>query len=88
MNSRTIKSMLLLQGVESNPGPKSNLAIRTYNCNGLGNTDKCRRILIKVRKEVDHGGIVLLQETHIKNEKIIKTYWKGSYVTSCISTNH
>ena len=28
MNSGTIKSLLLLQGVESNPGPKSNLTIR------------------------------------------------------------
>ena len=54
--------MLLTPNVESNPGPKSNLAIRTYNCNGLGNTDKFRRILIKVKKEVDKSGIVLLQE--------------------------
>ena len=50
--------------MESNPGPKSNLSIKTYNCNGLENTDKSRRVLLKV---------VLLQETHIKNENIIKT---------------
>ena len=29
----------------------------------------------------------MLQETHIKNETINKTYWKGGYVSSCISTN-
>ena len=65
-------TMLLRQGVESNPGPlihkihKSNVSVRTYNCNGLGVTDKSRRILIKIRKEVASGGIIMLQETHIK----------------------
>ena len=29
----------------------------------------------------------MLQETHIKNENIIETYWKGWHVSSCISTN-
>ena len=41
--------MLLMGGIESNPGPRSNLAVGTYNCNGLGNTDKFRRILTKIR---------------------------------------
>ena len=53
----------------------------------LGNTDKFRRVLIKIRKEVSHGGIMLLQETHIMNENIIKSYWRGGYSSSCISTN-
>ena len=58
------------------PGPelvihKSNVSVRTYNCNGLGVTDKFRRILVKIRKETESGGIVLLQETHIKKKKII-----------------
>lgn len=85
--------LLLMQGVESNPGPgeakdkKPNLTIRSYNCNGLGNLDKFRRVLIKVRDEVRKGGIVLLQETHIVDEKIIETYWKMKYSTSCVSTN-
>ena len=30
---------------------------------------------------------MLLQETHIKDEEIIKLYWRGGYVSSCISTN-
>ena len=64
-----------------------NLSVRTYNCNGLGNIDKFRRVLVNVRREVDHGGVVLLQETHIKDENIIKSYWRGGYVSSCISTN-
>ena len=48
-----IKLMLLRQGIESNPGPgpghghvpqRANVSVRTYNCNGLGVTDKFRRI--------------------------------------------
>ena len=70
MNGIMIHVMLLRQCVESNPGPvlgsvqKSNMSVRTYNCNGLGVIDKFRRILIKIRREVGSGGIVLLQETH------------------------
>ena len=93
MNRIMIDVMLLRQCIEINPGPvtgsvqKSNVSVRTYNCNGLGVINKFRRILIKIRGETGSGGIVLLQETHIKNEKIIDTYWKGGYVSSCISTN-
>ena len=78
---RVLISLLLpRQNIETNPGPqatfepKCNLSVRTYNCNGLGDTNKFRRILVNVKKEIGHGGIVLLQETHIKNENIIKTY--------------
>ena len=87
MNALTIKYMLLIGGVESNPGPaqpnvkgacleKSILTIRTYNCNGLGKLDKFRRLLIKCRDEVKKGGVVLLQETHVIDTHLISTYWK------------
>ena len=54
-----IDMLLLRQGIESNPGPvnpinpklKTNLAVRTYNCNGLGNTDKFRRIEISMERD-------------------------------------
>ena len=46
------------------------VVIRTYNTNGLGNLDKLRRLLIKARTEVRKGGILLLQETHVKDENI------------------
>ena len=69
-----------MQNVESNPGPendiKPNVIIRTYNCNGLGNTNKFRRLLIKLKPEVQHGGIALLQETLIVDECLIGLYWK------------
>ena len=29
----------------------------------------------------------MLQETHIKNQNIIDSYWKGGFVSCCISTN-
>ena len=91
IRAKTIANMLLKQNVESNPGPESNIkpnvAIRTYNCNGLGNTNKFRRLLTKLRPEVQQGGIALLQETHIVDENLIKLYWKMNFVTSCVSTN-
>jgi exonuclease III len=92
MKHRNILRILILGGIETNPGPstnvmpKSNLTVRTYNCNGLGNINKFRRLLIKIRDEVKKGGIVLLQETHITDENLIKTYCKMNYATSCVST--
>ena len=35
---------------------------------------------MNVRSEVSRGGVVLLQETHIKDKNIIKSYWRGGYV--------
>ena len=36
---------------------------------GLGERGKFRRVLVKSREEVKHGGIVLLQETYNKVKK-------------------
>jgi exonuclease III len=91
IRARIIALLLLRQNVESNPGPdksiKPNVSVRTYNCNGLGNVSKFRRLLIKLRLEVQRGGIALLQETHIVDENLIKLYWKMNFVSSCVSTN-
>ena len=61
IRSKTLAILLLRQNIESNPGPendtKSNVVVRTYNCNGLGNINKFRRLLIKLKPEVQHGGI-------------------------------
>ena len=46
--------------------------VGSYNCNGLSELTKFRRLLIKLRKEVEHGGIALLQETDFKDENIIE----------------
>ena len=62
--------MLLLQyGISPNPGPanikKSNLSFVTYNCRGLMDSRKLRRVFAKVGPLVDKNCIVALQETQI-----------------------
>ena len=65
-----VRLLLLTQNIESSPGLRYNMSVRTFNSNGLGNVDKLRRLLVKIRMETNNGGIVLLQETHIKDENI------------------
>jgi hypothetical protein len=70
VRNKTISTLLLRENIEANPGPnnckiKPNLTLRTFNCNGLGDINKFRRVLTKLRKEVQSGGIAMLQETHI-----------------------
>ena len=55
--------LLKCQEVELNPSPKiikPNLTITTFNCNGLGDLNKFRRILIKASNEVKNGGVSLV----------------------------
>jgi hypothetical protein len=40
-----------------------------------------------LRREVQLGGIALLQETHIVNEKLMTFYWNINFVYSCVITN-
>jgi hypothetical protein len=77
IRNKTIPTLLLRENIEANPGPsngkvKPNLTLRTFNCNGLGDINKFRRVLTKLRQEVQSGGIAMLQETHIMNENLIK----------------
>jgi hypothetical protein len=79
MLSLTIYLDLLRQNVESNPGmAKSNntLTVISYNANGLGDKTKLRRLLAKVEPIVSKGGIILLQETHLKETNYLKLIWK------------
>ena len=43
-------------------------------------------MISKVNKEDRKGGMVLLQEIHIKDEDLIKRHWKMNYFTSCVCT--
>jgi hypothetical protein len=68
--------MLLKRGnVELNPGPKiqnvrqRSIDIVTYNCNGLVNRNKLKRVMAKADVIARNGGIVMLQETHVTNER-------------------
>ncbi len=79
------EDLLVAQGVHPNPGPPQGvkcekLGIITYNCRGLRNTVKLRRILLKLDKLVNAGTIVLLQETHEINVKFLVDNWKHQFV--------
>ena len=86
-----IDKLLLIQNVEKNPGPvdvslpETNFSVRTYNSNGLGEINKLRSLLIKVKSEVKQGGIVLLQETHLNDDKVIEMHWKMSCGLRCVN---
>ena len=79
------EDLLVAQGVHPNPGPPQkgkceNLNIITYNCRGLRNTTKLRRILLKLDKLVNGGAIIALQETHEINLKFLVDNWKHQFV--------
>ena len=80
--------LLLSQGVEGNPGPQNmNIEIVTYNCNGLGDQRKLRRLLTKLDKKVKNGAIVFLQETHIVKTAYLDSIWKNKYLSNGVRTN-
>ncbi len=88
IRKQTIDKLLLMGNVEINPGPNqdtnptqkysltnSKMDIMTYNCNGMGNFVKRKRILRKASEIVKKGGIVMLQETHLtSNDQVTSTY--------------
>jgi len=80
----TIKLTLVKQNVERNPGP---LSIVTYNCNGLGNQTKLKRLIRKVQPMVERGAIIMLQETHLINIDYLKLMYKHKIISNCVRTN-
>jgi hypothetical protein len=85
--SLTIYLTLLMQGIERQPGTKANLSILTYNCNGLGDQKKLKRLLMKAGKIVEGGGIILLLETHLVNTSYLEMFWKQDFLSNCVRTN-
>ena len=89
--SLTIYMLLLQYGISPNPGPenikKSNLSFITYNCRGLMDVRKLRRVLAKVGPLVDKNCIVALQETHKIDDRIFKLYWKHNFIRNCNHSN-
>ena len=86
--------LLIRHGIHPHPGPhdnversRSNLSIITYNCRGLRNLGKLRRILAKLGCLVNKGAIIALQETHAVEEKHLITYWKHKYIMNCKSND-
>ena len=93
IRSKTIRDLLIRGTVELNPGPVDNfmknkvVKIVTYNCNGLGNRQKRSRILEKANNIAGKGGIVMLQETHIVKEELIKERIKQNFWLNPFSSN-
>jgi exonuclease III len=90
MLSLTIYLTLLVQGIERQPGPvskRSKLSILTYNCNGLSDQKKLKRLLIKLNVMVNKGCIVFLQETHIVDTKYLEMIWRRGFLSNCVKTN-
>jgi len=93
--SKTLINLLLQIGnLELNPGPESNhqitkkaISIVTYNCNGLGERKKLKRVMDKVAGITNKGGIVMLQETHLTDEKLIPQYFKGNFKLNGFKSN-
>jgi exonuclease III len=90
MLSITIFLKLLRENVESNPGMKQNssmISVLTYNCNGLGDPKKLKRLLTKLTNKVDQSCIVFLQETHIIDTSYLNTLWQNKFESNCSKTN-
>ena len=100
LRHKLIQSLLARQGVHPNPGPmgdrgvsvqsnvvKSDLVFMTYNCRGLNNVEKLRRLFGKLNQLVNQNYIVALQETHRINDRIFNLYWKEGFIKNCNSTN-
>jgi len=90
VTSLTIYLQLICQSIEINPGPTNTpqtVSIITYNTNGLADVKKLKRLLKKVDTIVNQGGIIMLQETHLKNDLYLKSIWKHSYVINCKRSN-
>ena len=90
----TISMMLLVNGVHPNPGPltnmksgKSDINFLTYNCRGLMEGNKLKRLLAKLSVLVNRNCIVALQETHNINPKILDSNWKHKYIRNCSHSN-
>ena len=92
MLSITIYLELLRQNIKSNPGMETTtkkliLSVITFNTNGLGDKKKLKRLLTKVGPLVNKGGIILLQETHLKDTSYLSSIWKHNFASNCSKTN-
>jgi len=88
--SERMKKFLQLQlirgGVHPNPGPQgkeNNLTFVTYNCRGLKEISKLRRLMSKINKLVEQNHIVALQETHKVDERALQIFCKQKFFKNC-----
>jgi len=80
-----LEQKLLTSGdIETNPGPKGKLRLFTYNIRGCATYDKLKRIINYCygRAKKTDRLFFSLQETHIKNDKLLKCLWRDLFVLS------
>ncbi len=89
--SMIIYLLLMQYGISPNPGPentkKPSLSFVPYNCRGLMDVRKLRRVLAKVGPLVDKNCIVALQETHKIDNRLLRLYWKHNFIHNCNHSN-
>ncbi len=92
IRSLTIQSLLVRSNLEVNPGPQNTdkakvIDVLTFNCNGMANKQKFKRIMSKCNKIADRGGIVMLQETHLMKAEQISFMTKNNFQFSHFRSN-
>jgi exonuclease III len=79
-----IRLQLLIGGVHPNPGPpRPNLTFITYNCRGLKDINKFRRLIGKINQLIERNSIIALQETHKIEDRLLLSFCKHKYVRNC-----
>jgi exonuclease III len=77
--------------VHPNPGPPQtvshDLAFMTYNCRGLADNRKVRRLFAKLNILVNNNYVIALQETHLIDDKTFEMYWHNGFIKNCSATN-
>jgi hypothetical protein len=92
IRSIIIDNLLIMSNIEINPGPQARakakiIDIVTFNCNGMNNKQKLKRIIRKSNTITDKNGIVMLQETHIMKDEQVKFLTKSNYQISSHRSN-
>jgi len=84
--SNFLKIKLRSEGIHPNPGPettRSNLSFTSFNCRGLKELGKFRRLMSKINQLLDQNRIVALQETHKVEDRLLQNFCKHKYIKNC-----
>ena len=75
-----IRTLLLKEGIESNPGPEiESYKSITINCNGLTSDQRLLQAIGRIKKNIkSSNAIIFLQETHNANLILLENIWKGN----------
>ena len=92
IRSIIIDNLLIMSNIEINPGPQARVKAKiidivTFNCNGMNNKQKLKRIIRKSNTITDKNGIVMLQESHIMKDEQVKFLTKSNYQISSHRSN-